>query len=116
SSRTEVGFLANSAKELRIEPSSGYEHTLTVLRALAELKNGCGEHIDDFMQRQDFRSFTDIIFITHFLSEKTAQALCAAQAAGKCCTVYATNPDEIEQFEALRIPRRYYPPEGGDED
>ena len=115
-SRTEVGIIANSAEPFSIEPSSGYEHTMTALRALAELSNGCGEHIDDFLSRQELGGYTDIVFISSFLSEKSADILRGLSFAGKCCMIFTTDIEETDFCEVRHIPQvRYYPNEGGED-
>lgn len=115
SARADVGIMINSAEPLIIEPASGYEHIIRALRALAELKNSCGEHIDDFLMRQDFHGYTDIVFISVFLSEKSAELLRGLTAAGKCVTVFTNELEETDFCDVRHIPHgRYYPTEGGD--
>lgn len=114
--RTECAMAINAAKPLVSEHGEGYEHTVEALRTLAELKNGCGQHIDDFMAGLDFHRYTDVVYIGNFISEKTAEILSGLSQSGKCCGILSTEPLETDFCEVCHIPRgRYYPPEGGDD-
>lgn len=114
-SRAEAALTANSADRLYLEPAAGYEHTMKALRMLAELRNGCGGHIDDFMEEQDFYGYTDIIFITPFLSGRTAELLSRLTETGKTCTILSTDISETDFCEVRHIPRKYYASMGGED-
>lgn len=113
---TPVALSANSGEILNIEPMEGYEHNISVLRTLANLKNACGCHIDDFMQKQNFTDYTDIVFITGFLTDATAEILKRLCSNGKNVAILSTELSECEFCEVIHLPRaKYYPPEGGDD-
>lgn len=115
--RTDAAFAANAQDGFFIPAASGYEHALTVLRALAELKNGCGEHIDDFLRRQDMLEYTDIILITTITSEYTEELFTALSASGKRCLLFSPNIEECGFCELRHIPHgRSYSPEGGEDE
>lgn len=113
---TPVALTANSGESLNIEPMEGYEHNISALRKLATLKNSCGCHIDDFMQKQNFTDYTDIIFITRFLTDVTVEILQRLCGSGKNVTILSTEMSECDFCEVIHLPRaKNYPPEGGDE-
>ena len=62
--------------------AEGYEHTIKALRELAELKNECGCHIDDYFDKLSFCEYTDIVFITGFSGKLIAVCHKAAGARG----------------------------------
>ena len=119
--RMQCALSANAAKPLIITADEGYEHTMNALRNLAELKNGCSEHIDDFIREQDFNGFTDVIFISCFMTQVMADTAEALYKAGKCCKLFTTDVDEESGdvppcCEVRLIPRgRYYPPAEGED-
>ncbi len=106
----ECAFAANCSESLMIPASSGYEHTLEILRKLAELEPLCGERIDDFFMRSDFNEITDVIFITPFVSENIGARLARLVSKGKCCKIFTTGLNEGEEYvpptvEVVTIPR-----------
>lgn len=112
---TICALTANSPESLPAEPGEGYEHTLKLLRRLSELKGGCGEHIDDFISRQDFTDWTDVVFVSSFLDERCAELLRSLSQNGRSVTILSTDFDEADFCEVKHIPRkRYYSPEAGE--
>lgn len=116
STRTPCALCANAEKPLASPCAEGYAHTIELLRILAELKNGCGRHIDEYMAQLDFSEYTDIVFITAFVSERAADVLRGASQVGKGCFVLTTGADEADFCESRHIPRKLYPPEAGDDE
>lgn len=112
--RADTALAVNSANEIFLPAAEGYEHTMKALRELAELKNECGCHIDDYFDKLNFSEYTDIVFITGFLSEKTAEALCRLRESGKSCLVISTEISETEYEGVINVPRRYYRGGGGE--
>ncbi len=110
----ESALAVNSAKEIFLPSAEGYEHTIKALRELAELKNECGCHIDDYFDKLSFCEYTDIVFITGFLSEKTAETLRRLRESGKNCLVISTEISETEYDGVINVPRRYYSGGGGE--
>ncbi|MGN0649146.1 MAG: DUF58 domain-containing protein [Oscillospiraceae bacterium] len=116
STHTPVAFTANTKETISIEPLEGYEHNISVLRTLAYLKNSCGCHIDDFMQSCNFADYTDIIFITRFLTDITVDILQRLSCSGKTVTILSTEISECDFCEVIHLPRaKNYPIEGGEE-
>lgn len=104
----ECALTANTAERLYIPPSSGYEHTMEILRRLAELENICGEYLDDMAASIDYGGFTDIILITSFVTERVCGILEGLSERGKCCKIFTTGLDENilpPNCEAVHIPR-----------
>ena len=116
STRTPCALCANAEKPLASPCAEGYAHTIELLRILAELKNSCGRHIDEYMAQLDFSEYTDIVFITAFVSERAADVLHGASQAGKGCFILTTGADEADFCESRHIPRKLYPPEAGDDE
>lgn len=85
---TECALAANTYEPLAIPASSGYEHTVSVLRILAELEPSCGEYPDVFLERLDLNDFTDVIFITPFVSARVGELLASLAAKGKCVKIF----------------------------
>lgn len=113
--RAEAALCVNSVTPFYGESDSGYEHTLKMLRILAELKNGCGKHIDDFLNEINFREYTDIIYIGYFLSDKSAELFRALSQNGKRCSIFSNDITETDFCEVHRFPRgAYYSDEGGE--
>ena len=115
-SRTPCALCSNTPDALMTACGEGYAHTTELLRALAELKNACGQHIDDYMSALDISGYTDVVLITSFLSERTADILRGAVNAGKGCFILTTGADEADFCETRHIPRKLYPPEAGDDE
>lgn len=106
--RAEAALAVNSKNGIYLPPASGYEHTMKALRELAELKNESGSHIDDYFEALDFSDFTDIIFISGFLSDKTAEILRRLREMRKNCLVLSTDIPETDFYGVIPISRRYY--------
>ena len=113
--RAEAALAVNSENEVFLPYAEGYEQTMSALRELAELKNECGCHIDDYFEKLNFSECTDIVFISGFLSEKTAEALHRLSESGKNCLVISTEISETEFDGVINVPRRYYSGGGGEE-
>lgn len=112
---TICALTANPEKALAGEPGEGYEHTISRLRELAELKNGCGEHIDDFMSEINYTDWTDVVFISSFLDERCAELLRSLSQNGRSVTILSTDIEETDFCEVRHIPRtKRYLPETGD--
>ncbi len=112
----QCAMCANTAGEgLYVAPAEGYEHTIDALRELAELKNGCGAHIDDFFPALDFEYYTDIVLISAFLSDKTAEVLRGLCSVGKSCLIFTTSIESADCCEVRYIPRVNIYSEGGEE-
>ncbi len=106
----ECAFAANCSENLLIPAASGGEHTLEILRRLAELEPLCGERMDDFFAKLDYNDITDVILITPFVSEKIGTQLNGLAAKGKCCKIFTTGLSEGDEFvpptvEVVNIPR-----------
>lgn len=106
----ECAFAANCSENLLIPAASGGEHTLEILRRLAELEPLCGERMDDFFAKLDYNDITDVILITPFVSEKIGAQLNGLAAKGKCCKIFTTGLSEGDEFvpptvEVVNIPR-----------
>lgn len=106
----ECAFAANCSENLTIPAASGYEHTMEILRKLAELEPLCGERLDDFFAKTDFNEITDIILITPFVSENVGARLSGLAAKGKCCKIFTAGLSEGGEFvpptvETVTIPR-----------
>lgn len=114
--RTPCALCANTVQPLATPCAEGYAHTIELLRILAELKNGCGRHIDDYIETLDISGYTDVVLITAFVSERTADFLRAASQAGKGTFILTTGADETDFCESRHIPRKLYPPEAGDDE
>ena len=116
-SRTEVSLVANSTTGLCTEYGTGYQHTIDVLRSLAELKNGCGKHIDDLFSELSFNGYTDVVLITPFISDKVVEVLAVLQNNGVAISLFSTEIEECGLCEVRHIPRgRYYITESGDDE
>ncbi len=114
--RTAVALTANSAEPFVPESGEGYEHTIDLLRQLAELKNNCGCHIESFVEGLDFSEYTDIVFISSFVTERLCEHFSRLQERGKSIVVFSTDIEDLDCCELWHIPRsKYYPPESGDE-
>lgn len=111
----QCAMCANTASGLYMAPAEGYEHTIDALRELAELKNGCGAHIDDFFPALDFEYYTDIVLISAFLSDRTAEVLRGLRSAGKNCAIFTTSIESADCCEVRYIPRVNYYDDGGEE-
>ena len=106
----EVSIFINAEQTLDIPASSGYEHTVNVLRRLAELECVSGEWLEDILSEHDLNDFTDVILITPFVSEKIGAFLEGLAAKGKCCKVFTAGLSDGDQFvpqtaEMIMIPR-----------
>lgn len=112
-----VGFAINSAEEYFSPPEEGYEHTINILRVLARLKNRCGCHIDDFLEKQDCSEYTDILLISNFLSDKSADFLKRQMSAGKYAALLSNEVYETGFCDVCHVRRgRAYPNESGEDD
>lgn len=103
----ECAFAVNAAETLIVPASSGYEHTLGVLRQLAELECFCGERLDDFMTGLDLHEITDVILITPFVSERIGELLAGLTEKGKCCKVFTAGlyegAENVPQSAEVRV-------------
>ncbi|MGN1109887.1 MAG: DUF58 domain-containing protein [Oscillospiraceae bacterium] len=114
-SNTVCALAANSREKLSTEPGEGYEHTITALRQLAELKNGCGEHIDDFVSGLNYTDWTDVVFISSFIDEHCADLLRTLSENGRGVTILTTDIEETDFCEVWHIPRtKHYLPEAAE--
>lgn len=107
---TECALAANTSEPLDIPAASGYEHTISVLRTLAELEATCGDYADVFFEKLDLNDFTDIILITPFVSERLGallNALTLKRKTAKILTAGLTDGDAFvpETTELRIIPR-----------
>lgn len=105
----ECSLAVNSEKTLIIPPSEGYEHTMNVLRRLAELENMCGERMEDLLSRLDFNEFTDVVLITATVSDTIREFLTGLNGKGKCCKIFTVGLDIDEETlapvcETVHIP------------
>lgn len=105
----ECALAANCGETLFIPAASGFEHTIEVLRRLAELENVCGERLEELLPELDFNDFTDVILITPFVSEKISEFLEGLHLKGKCCKVFTAGmndgTDNVPQSaELIMIP------------
>lgn len=112
-----VGFAVNDMELTRVEAAEGYEHTVNILRTLARLKNRCGMHIDDFVQRLDCSEYTDVLLISNILTDKCAEFMQGLQAQGIYTALLANEIDETGFCDVCHVPRtRSYAAESGDDD
>ncbi len=113
---TAVTLAANCSEPFISETGEGYEHTITLLRRLAEMKNSCGCHIDDYVSGLDMALYTDIVFVSSFVSEGLCEYFSRLNESGKSVIVFSTDIEELDVCQVWHIPRsKYYPPESGDE-
>lgn len=103
--RTACALAVNSAEPFAAEAGEGYEHTMTLLRRLAELKNGCGEHIDDFLSGLNYADWTDVVFVSSFLDERCADLLQTLSENGRSVLILSTSVEETDFCEVRHIPR-----------
>ncbi|MGN1341068.1 MAG: DUF58 domain-containing protein [Oscillospiraceae bacterium] len=109
---TACALTANTTVPFPAEPGEGYEHTMTRLRQLAELKNGCGEHIDDFADRLNYTDWTDVVFISSFLDDHCADLLRTLSENGRSVLILTTDIEETDFCEVRHIPRtKHYLPD-----
>ena len=106
----ECALCVNSAETLTIPASSGYEHTVNVLRRLAELENTVGEPLEDMLGELDFNDFTDVILITPLVTEQVGAFLAGLAAKGKCTKVFSAGLSDGADYiprtaELIMIPR-----------
>ena len=103
----ECALAANTTDPLVITASSGFEHTYSILRRLAELEASCGEYADIFLENLDLNDFTDVIFITPFVSERLGEVLSGLSSKGKCVKIFtaglAEGDDCVPETAELRI-------------
>lgn len=85
---TECALAANTYEPLMIPASSGYEHTIGVLRSLSELEASCGEYQDAFLENLNLNDFTDVILLTPFVSERVGEFLAGLAAKRKCVKIF----------------------------
>ncbi len=112
----EVGFAINGFESYFSSADEGYEHTLNILRVLARLKNICGTHIDDFLPNIPTQDYTDVILISNFIGEKTAEFLRKQQSEGRYAALLSNEVSETGFCDVCRVPKtRSYPNESGDE-
>ena len=105
----ECSLAVNAETTLIIPPSEGYEHTMNVLRRLAELENMCGERMEELLSRLDFNEFTDVILITATVSDMIYEFLTGLNGKGKCCKIFTVGLDIDEEIltpicETVHIP------------
>lgn len=105
----ECSLAVNAETTLIIPPSEGYEHTMNVLRRLAELENMCGERMEELLSRLDFNEFTDVILITATVSDMIYEFLAGLNGKGKCCKIFTVGLDIDEEIltpicETVHIP------------
>lgn len=113
---TVCALTANSPEPLTAECGEGYGHIIKILRSLAELKSGCGAHIDDFLPGTGLEDYTDVVFVSSFLDEKCAEILRNASMNGRSVTIFTTDIEETDFCEVWHIPRRkHYLPESGED-
>lgn len=113
--RTVCALTANSRETLSTEPGEGYEHTIMILRRLAELKNGCGCHVDDFVSGLNFTDWTDVVFISSFLDEHCADLLRTLSENGRSVLILTTDIEETDFCEVRHIPRtKHYLPDSAE--
>ncbi len=113
---TTVALTANAKEPIMCDSGEGYEHTIDILRRLAELKNSCGSHIESFIDALDISEYTDIVFISSFMTERLCERFSRLNESGKSVIVFSTDLEELDCCELWHIPRsKYYPPESGDE-
>ncbi len=112
-----VAFAANNMDSIFVAADEGYQHTLNILRTLATLKNACGTHINDYLPRLDFSEYTDVIFITEFVSEALSEVIGGLLRQGKNAAVLSNGLTETGFCEVCHIPRtRSYPVESGEDE
>lgn len=113
---TACALCANTPQALVTKSAAGYEHTMELLRELSELKNECGEHIDDFLHKVNLNEYTDFVLVTSFVSENTGEFIRAAMRTGKGFIILTTGEESAEYCETRHIPRKIYPNIAGDDE
>ncbi len=99
--RAEYSLISNTAGErLVVQAGEGYEHMMKTLRSLAEIKNGCGEHLDDLLSGLDLYGVTDVIFISAFMTERLFETMERLSENGVCCKLLSAVLDE----ESCNVP------------
>lgn len=106
----ECSLAVNGRESLIIPAAEGYEHTLNVLRRLAELENVCGMRMEELMRKVDLNEFTDVILITSTVSEDICEFLSGLRGRGKCCKIFTAGLDADGELaervcETVHIPR-----------
>lgn len=103
--RADVSFFANSQPAICEEAAAGYEHTIKLLRLLAELKNGCGEHIDDFLSHISLHEYTDIVYIGQFLSPAAEEKFRIMSGQGVRFVIFSNHIEQTDFCEVFTFPR-----------
>ena len=83
----------------------GEEHRTEQLRRLARLEPCCKCPTDEFILNQPLEEYTDIVLITPFLSQRTADLLKSKQQFGQYIRVYGTQ-NEAETDLFVQITRK----------
>lgn len=111
-----LGFAINGYESYICPPNEGYEHTLNILRVLARLKNHCGGHIDDFLASLDCKEYTDIILISNFIGDRSAEFIRKQFTEGRYAVLLSNEVTETGFCDVCHVPRtRSYPNESGEE-
>lgn len=104
---TEFALAVNTSEPLMLPASSGYEHTIGVLRSLAELEASCGEYLDVFLESLELNDFTDVILITPFVSERVGELLSGLTAKRKVIKIFTAGlsdgDENVPETAELRI-------------
>lgn len=112
--RAEVALFASAQPAVCEEAASGYEHTIKLLRLLAELKNGCGEHIDDFLRHISLHGYTDIVYIGQFLSPFAEETFRTLSGQGVRLVIFSNHIEQTDFCEVFTFPRVHCSDEAGD--
>lgn len=116
-SHISVGFAINGEERCIIDAAEGYEHTVSILRKLARLKNRCGCHIDEFVNELDYSEYTDVLLISNILTDDCADLMRRLLARGVYTALLANEIYETDFCDVYHVPRtRTYPAESGDDD
>lgn len=95
---SETAMAVNLPDEGPVTAKSGEDHRTEQLRRLARLEPCCKCPNDEFILNQPLEEYTDIVLITPFLSQHTADLLKSRQQFGQYIRVYGTQNESEADF------------------
>lgn len=99
----EFALVLNLPQQPPISTGVGTDFKLIQLRRLAAAETDCLLTIGDFLREQPFAEFTDVVLITPYLSQETAEFLFTLKNRGQGVRVYARNNETDVDFCSLII-------------
>ena len=110
----ECGFYTNGSGGVHEKGGSGKEDYMRLLRVLSDIENTCSIDFRDFMEQTEiadiyFRDRTDIIILTAYIDDFTADFAAVMRRRGKNVVFYC-NDDTVNETHLLRLGRvgRFY--------